>query len=89
VPRGFELLSVDVDKKGVSVQIVYTDGMYGISVIEGREAETAGRELRPGRVYDWGQGMIVCRRVGGKRVLLVADLPVVDMEKMANSLHLP
>ena len=87
VPRGFELLNVEVDKKGASVQVVYTDGMYGISVIEGREAETAGRELRPGRVYDWGQGMIVCRRVGGKRVLLVADLPVADMEKMAGSLR--
>lgn len=86
VPNGFELFNVEVDNKEAGIQLVYTDGLYAISVFEGREAEAAGRELRPGRVYDWGRGMVICGRAGGRRVLILADLPAADMEKIAGSL---
>ena len=87
VPECFELASVEVDNTGGDVHLVYSDGLYALSVFVGPMADRAARSIRVNRAYDWGQGLAFLTHAQGRSALIVADLPVEEIEKIAGSVQ--
>ncbi len=87
LPKGFKLVNVEVDYNDSCVRLVYSDGLYALSVLVGDAADRAGERLRAGRAYDWGQGLMVFARANGRNVLIVGDLPVEEIKKIAGSVQ--
>ncbi|OFX14828.1 MAG: hypothetical protein A2Z18_01955 [Armatimonadetes bacterium RBG_16_58_9] len=87
IPTGFVLDRVEVDKDCGSAQLVYSDGLYAISVFVGGIAGKSVERLCPGTVYDWGQGLMVATRVRDEDVLVMGDLPAEEIEKIAGSVR--
>lgn len=87
IPRGFELWTVEVDKQQPGTQLVYTDGLYNISVFYGARADAARRLLKPGTVYDADQALVCVVSRSGRNALVVGDLPVEDIQEIAGSIR--
>jgi negative regulator of sigma E activity len=90
IPRGFEFVSADLLRgapKPEWVRLVYTDGLYCISVYS-RFLGRMGREQdHVHTVYDWGQGLIASRIRDGRETVVVADLPIGEIGKIADSIR--
>ena len=87
VPECFELVSVEVDEDSSDMQLTYSDGLYALSVFVGRTADQVGKRIRANRAYDWGQGLMFLARSQGRNTLIVADLPIKEIEKIAGSVQ--
>ncbi len=87
VPACFELASVEVDKTDGDVQLVYSDGLYVFSLFVGPGVGRAARTMSPNRPYDWGDGLALLTRSKETSVLIVADMPVEEIQKVAGSIH--
>jgi negative regulator of sigma E activity len=87
IPTGFVLDRVEVDGDWGSAQLVYSDGLYAISVFVGGIAGKSVERLCPGAVYDWGQGLMVATGVRDENVLVMGDLPAEEIEKIAGSVR--
>ena len=87
VPACFELAVVEVDNTDGDLHLVYSDGLYVLSVFIGPTADRAARSIQANRAYDWGQGLAFLTSAHGRSALIVADLPVEEIEKIAGSVQ--
>jgi negative regulator of sigma E activity len=85
VPSGYELVDVRSLEQGKVAQLVYSDGLFAISVFKrfpgrpGREhTETIG-------VYAWEVGSVLLRRGADGDVIVIADLPPNELGRIADS----
>lgn len=82
IPHGFRLASADV--RGERVQLVYTDGLYALSIFEGRSSEA---RYADDTVRDWGQGLIISTAKRARSITVIADLPPKELRKIADSVR--
>ena len=87
VPACFELVAVEVDTTSRDVHLVYSDGLYALSVFVGPPVDRAARTIEANRAYELGPALAFLTRAQGAGVLIVADLPVEELEKIAGSIE--
>lgn len=84
LPSGFTLADVRFLPAEGSTQVVYSDGMFCLSVFCGA-GRAHGQDGIAG-VYACGRGNAVAAHYGATRVLIIGDLPPEELLKMARSL---
>ncbi|MCE5197906.1 MAG: MucB/RseB C-terminal domain-containing protein [Armatimonadota bacterium] len=77
IPAGFELVSAERS------HLVYSDGLYSISIYISKIAEQGTKFAAP---RDWGQGLILIGRTKGRKIVVTADLPPKEIERIAHSI---
>lgn len=82
IPRGFELVSVEVDKYAGDVHYVYSDGLLALSLFVLGGQRTVEDGLR-----EWDQGLAFARRRPWGQVIVVGDVPAWEAEKIADSVR--
>lgn len=84
MPDGFELSEISSLYKKNGTHVVYSDGLYSISIFE----NVLGKSKPVDPVSDWGQGKQFTADVNGVHIIIMADLPIGEMKKIAASLRL-
>ena len=80
VPKGFVLLGIEANADDMHYD--FSDGLNSITVFI-----TFNSKPHKTEVSDSGQALVYTKYSGGKKVIVVADLPVEELSKIANSIH--
>ena len=87
IPSGYELLDVCSFEQGKLTQLVYSDGLFVISVFK-RFPGRPGREHTETRsAYAWEAGSVLLRRGADGDVIVIADLPLTELGRIADSVR--
>lgn len=89
VPKSFVLCSVGVHRYGSPVRqgamTRYTDGLNTLTLFA---LPKEAAPLSPGETCRFGSGLMVMRDVSGQRLIVVADLPLPILERVADGARL-
>lgn len=87
VPRGYRLVRVRKISHLGSTQLVYSDGLYSLSVFLRFPDGQGGEQNKIKRAYDWGQGLVLSTPYAGRNIVVVGDLPLREIEHIARSIR--
>ncbi len=63
----------------------YSDGLFQITVMKGDLGEMLNES--PIGIFDYGLGKVCHEKRGDRHIIVIADLPVVNIKKIASSIH--
>ena len=87
VPPGFELAEVRASAEHEWSRIVYSDGLYAISLFQRFPDRLSWEHKHAIAVYDWGGGLLLSTFCAGRQVAVLADLPRHELERIAASIR--
>lgn len=87
VPRGYKLVRVKKIGRDGPMQLVYSDGLYSLSVFLRFPDGQGGEQNKIKRAYDWGQGLVLSTYSAGMNIVVVGDLPLTEIERIALSVR--
>ncbi|MCX8053709.1 MAG: hypothetical protein N3B12_07865, partial [Armatimonadetes bacterium] len=84
LPDGFELVGLRRCPDGW-LQMIFSDGLYAMSLFERFLVGTSREHNREIVVYCWEGGLLARELRSGKELVIVADLPREELEKVVQS----
>lgn len=88
IPTGFILWDIDIYNEFGDTCLSYTDGLNTISIIVGSHIfnDNKWNRLVKLGMQNSGQASVLCKNTAGKRIIVIADLPENELQKIAASL---
>lgn len=87
LPSGYKLVGVKKIGRAGATQLVYSDGLYSLSVFLRFPDGQGGEQNKMKRAYDWGQGLLLSTYNAGRNIVVVGDLPLKEIERIALSVR--
>ena len=82
LPSGYELVDVRSFEQGKLAQLVYSDGLFAISVFKRFPGRPGREHTATARVYSCKAGSMLLRRGVDCDVIVVADLPETELARI-------
>ncbi len=86
-PRGYKLVRIIGPDDFRPSQLVYSDGLYSLSVFLRFPNSQGGEQNKIKHAYDWGQGLALAMHDARKKIVVVGDLPLTEIERVARSVR--
>lgn len=86
-PAGFTIWDIGLQNEFGDTHLSFTDGLNTISIIVGShifDDKKWNTQVKKG-LQDCSQALVLCKNSHDKRIIVIADLPKRELEKIANS----